>query len=145
MVEFAIIAPLFLLLIVGTIEMGNALEATTQLSSALREGGRLASMDWDDIVAENETPNQKVIRDIKNFLTAAGYPGDQVTVTITSAEGTDVGETFDLGNPDNEMRLFKLEATIPYEQISSFPHGFMKGRDVRGQLVMRAGRISLMN
>lgn len=145
MVEFAFVAPVFLLLIIGTIEMGNALEASTQLSSALREGGRLAGMDWEGIIAENETPNQKVIRDIKNFLTAAGYPGDSVTVTITSAEGTDVGETFNLGNPDNEMRLFKLEATIPYEQISSFPHGFMKGRDVRSHLVMRAGRISLMN
>ena len=66
MVEFAFVAPVFLLLIIGTIEMGNALEASTQLSSALREGGRLAGMDWEGLISENETPNQKVIRDIKN-------------------------------------------------------------------------------
>ncbi|MCA8985706.1 MAG: pilus assembly protein [Planctomycetaceae bacterium] len=145
MVEFAIVAPLFLLLIVGTVEMGNALEASTHLSSALREAGRLAGMDWTGLLAESESPNTKIIRDIQNFMTAAGYPGDQIAITITSVEGTDEGQTFDLGNPDNEMRLFKIEASIPYEQVSSFPHGFMQGRDVAARLVMRAGRISLMN
>lgn len=145
MVEFAITAPLFLILILGTVEMGNALEASAQISTALREGGRLAGMDWTDLVQANESPNAKIIRDIRNFLTAAGYPGDDITITITSVEGTDIGETFDLSDPDNEMRLFKIEASIPYEQISTFPHGFMNGRNVTGRLVMRAGRISLMN
>ena len=145
MVEFAIVAPIFLILIFGTIEMGNALEASTQLNAALREAGRLAGMDWTDLVAEGESPNQKVIRDIRNFLTAAGYPGDQIGVSIVSVEGSDIGQNFDLGNPANEMRLFQLEASIPYEQIASFPHGFMKGRSIQARLVMRAGRISLMN
>ena len=145
MVEFAITAPLFLILIVGTIEMGNAIQATSQLSSALREAGRLAGMDWDEIVPEGESPNDKVIRDIRNFLKAAGYPGDDVAIAITSVEGTDIGQTFDLGDPDNERRLFKIEASIPYEKISSFPGHLMDGSDVTGRIIMRAGRISLMN
>lgn len=145
MVEFAITAPLFLLLIVGTIEIGNALEATTQLGSALREAGRLASMDWTGLINDGDSPNDKVVRDIRSFLTAAGYSGDQVMITITSADGSDMGQPFDLGNPANERRLFKIEASIPYEEISTFPHGYMKGRDISANLVMRSGRVSLMN
>ncbi len=145
MVEFAIVAPVFLLLIMGTIEMGNALEASTQLSSALRESGRLAGMDWTELLPESESPNQKIIRDIRNFLTAGGYPGDRVQISITYADGPKEGQTFNLGNPDNEMRLFKIEASIPFEEISVIPHRFMKDRDITARLVMRAGRISLMN
>ncbi len=145
LVEFAIVAPLFLTLILGTVEIGNALEASSQINASLREAGRLAGMDWVDLVDEGETPNQKVIRDIRNFLKAAGYPGDDLGITITSAEDSDFGEAFDLGDPDNEMRLFQIEATIPFEKISAFPHGFMNGHNVSGRIVMRAGRISLMD
>ena len=145
LVEFSIVAPVFMFLILGMVEMGNALEATTQLSAALREAGRLASMDWSEIVPEGESPNEKVIRDIRNFLKAGGYPGDDITITLTSADGNDVGQTFDLADPANERRLFKLEATIPFEQVSTFPHGLMNGRNINARIVMRAGRISLMN
>jgi len=145
LVEFAIVAPLFLTLILGTVEIGNALEASSQINAALREAGRLAGMDWVDLVDEGETPNQKVIRDIRNFLKAAGYPGDALSITITSAEDSDFGEAFDLGDPDNEMRLFQIEATIAFEEISTFPLGFMNGHNVSGRIVMRAGRISLMD
>jgi len=144
-VEFAIVAPMFLTLILGTIEMGNALEASQQITSALREGGRLAGMDWSDLVADGESPNQKIINDIRNFLKAAGYPGDEIAISITSAEGTDQGQSFDLADPDNTMRLFEIEASIPYESIASFPHGIMAGHDITGRIVMRAGKISLMN
>ncbi|MCG6156063.1 TadE/TadG family type IV pilus assembly protein [Rubinisphaera margarita] len=145
LVEFAIVAPLFLTLILGTVEIGNALEASSQINAALREAGRLAGMDWVDIVADGETPNEKVIRDIRNFLKAGGYPGDDMAITITSAEDNDYGSTFDLADPDNEMRLFQIAATIPFETISAFPHGFMNGHNISGRIVMRAGRISLMD
>ncbi|HCS53611.1 TadE family protein [Rubinisphaera sp.] len=145
LVEFAIVSPIFMFLILGMVEMGNALEATTQLSAALREAGRLASMDWAELVPEGQSPNDKVIRDIRNFLKAGGYPGDDITITLTSADGNDAGQTFDLADPANERRLFKIEATIPFEQISTFPHGLMRGRNITARIVMRAGRISLMN
>ncbi len=139
-VEFAVIAPLYLLLLIGTLEIGKALETSNVLSAALREGGRLAGMDWDGVLPENVTPNQKIKNDIRNFLKAAGLPGDDVVLTITSAEGGDAGAEFDLSDPENRLRLFRIEATIDYENVSAFPIQFMEGRALRQSLTFRAGR-----
>src|SRR5689334_21345201 len=89
LVEFAIILPVFLSLMLGVLEIGKALEVSNLMSSAVREGGRLAAMEWEDFIASGTTPNQKVIGDIKNFLVASGVPAASITVTITSAEGSD--------------------------------------------------------
>ena len=58
-VEFAVMLPLFLMISLGTFEMGNALEVSHILESSVREGGRLVGMDWDDIIPDGQTPNQK--------------------------------------------------------------------------------------
>jgi Flp pilus assembly protein TadG len=97
-VEFAVIAPIFMLLVLGTWEMGTAVRASNNLTAAVREGGRLASMDFTDSLAANQTANQKVEQDIRAFLNASGLPGSQATITITYAEGSGVGTTFDLGD-----------------------------------------------
>src|SRR5690349_3462569 len=100
-VEFAVIAPVFLILVLGTWEMGTAVRASNNLTAAVREGGRLASMDFTGSLAPNQTANQKVEQDIRAFLNASGLPGSQATITITYAEGSNAGTTFDLGNKDN--------------------------------------------
>ncbi|MEQ9407978.1 MAG: pilus assembly protein, partial [Fuerstiella sp.] len=48
--EAAVVTPMLLILVLGTIEMGTALRASTILQSAVREAGRLASMDWRYVV-----------------------------------------------------------------------------------------------
>jgi Flp pilus assembly protein TadG len=45
MVEFALVAPLVLLIVFGIIEFGFAFSSQLELRSASREGGRLASVD----------------------------------------------------------------------------------------------------
>src|SRR5262245_10305051 len=69
MMEFAIVAPLFLTLVLGILEAGQALHASNVMAAAVREGGRLAAMDWNDFLPEGFTPNTKVIADTRNFLT----------------------------------------------------------------------------
>lgn len=145
MVEFAIIAPVFLTLILGAMEGGKALETSNLMSAAVREGGRLAAMDWEDVVPDGTTANDKITSDIRNFLTAAGMPGDQVGITITSAEGDDIGQTFDLADTDNRLRLFKITATVPYSSVSAYPAHFMDGHSVNASIVMRAGRVTLLD
>jgi len=145
LVEFAIIAPFFLTLALGTIELGNALRVSNTLSAAVRQGGRLSAMDWEGIVPAGTTANQKVIDDIRNFITASGLPGNQITVTITSAEGSDQGQTFDLNDPNNKLRLFRISADVLYSDVSSYPITFMKGHKVTAALVFRAGRVTLTN
>jgi hypothetical protein len=146
-VEFAVIAPLFLMLLLGTVEMGSAINATQKLYSALREGGRLASMDYQNMtnIDTDVDINAKILADIRNFLTASGIPGDEVELSIVHAGEPSDGEDFDLGDADNNLKLFRIEATVPYESVSTFPLQQMEGQDVTAQLTFRKGRISLVD
>lgn len=142
-VEFAVLMPLFLMLVMGTWEMGTALTAGTKMSAAVREGGRLASMDYRETLNEGETINDKVVKDIKNFLTASGIPGDEVTVNITHTEGENAGEDFDLSDNANYLQMFTITALVDYEDISTFPLDYMEGQQVEAKLIFRLGRVSM--
>jgi hypothetical protein len=102
-------------------------------------------MDFDGVVPVPSTPNQKVTEDIRNFLAAAGIPAADVTISITSAEGENAGQAFILSDPDNKLRLFTIEATIPFESVSSFPVTFMQGQVIKATLTMRAGNTALLD
>ncbi len=141
-VEFAVIAPIFLILILGTWEMGTAVKASNNLTAAVREAGRLASMDFTGSLATNQTANQKVIQDIRAFLNASGLPGAQATITITHADGASAGQTFDLQNKNNYLGLFRITATIPFSSVSVFPNKIMKNSVLKAELVNRRGRVS---
>lgn len=145
LVEFAIIAPVFLMLTLGTVEGGRALDVATSMNSAVREGGRLASMDWKGVVSGNMTANQKVISDIRNFLVASGLPGNDMTVSITHAEGPSEGQTFVLSDPENRNKLFKIQVAVPYSDVSNLPATFMKDQSLVASIVLRAGRVTLIN
>ncbi len=124
-VEFALMAPLFVTLTMGVIQAGIQFSTAQTLTSALREGGRIASMNYTSKLLPGQTINQKVVTDIQNFLTAEGIKGNQVTVTITAADGAGSGSTFNLADPNNQLALFKIHAVIPYSAVSSvtfFPH-----------------------
>lgn len=143
-VEFALIAPVFVILTMGTIQTGLALTAAQTLTTALREGGRLASMDYTSKLQPGQTINQKVIQDIKNFLTAEGINGNQVTITITAAEGASAGSTFDLSNPANQLALFKIRAVIPYSAISSVTFYSHSAQTISASIVYRKGKNTLI-
>lgn len=142
--EFALIAPLFVTLTMGTIQAGIGLSAAESLTSALREAGRLATMEYDDRLQPGQTVNAKVIQDVKNFLSAERINGSQVTVTITHADGASAGSTFDLSNPANDMAMFKIRAVVPYSAISSvtfFPHST---QTISASIVYRKGKTTLI-
>ena len=139
-VEFAIIAPVFLTLVIGLMEAGQALRAANIMAAAVREGGRLAAMDWNGFVPEGWTPNEKVISDVRNFLNASGLPGNTATILLVSAEGADAGEEFVLTDPGNTYRLFRVSVQIPYADISTFPSTFMAGQTLTSELTFRAVR-----
>ncbi len=146
-VEFAVVLPLLLILIMGTIEIGFAMQASTVLNGAVREGGRLASMDFTDRVGPNETANQKVRRDIQNFITAAGFDGSQALVSIRHSGGPLDTENFDLEDESNNLKYFKIRATFPYSAVSGlsmFPVNFTGNRTrLQSSAVFRATRSSL--
>jgi Flp pilus assembly protein TadG len=142
MVEFALIAPIFLTLILGMTELGHAYQVSANLSMAVREGGRMASMDMTEKLASGQTLNQKVIADMRNLLTANGIPGADATITITHTDST---ATFDLSNEDNYLATFRVSVSIPYSKVSAMPADYMLGSTMSHSAVYRMGRAMVTN
>ena len=138
-VECAVVLPMFLILTLGTIEMGTALRASTIMQSSVREAGRLVAMKWSDLTTGTDTPNAKIERDLRNFVTASGLPGADLVIDIEFADGPNKGQPFDISDPDNDLELVKIRMTLPYSSISLFPTRYMGGKSVGAQLVLRAG------
>jgi len=143
-VEFAVLAPLFLLLVLGTVELGSAINHSQTMHSALREAGRLASMDYKQILPPDTNINLKITQDLRNFLTAGGIPGNLVTISIEHAGGANDGQPFDLSDPDNELELFRILASVPYPSVSAMPLRYMEGQTLTAQMTYRKGRVSLV-
>jgi len=144
MAEFALLAPLFVTLTLGTIQTGLAIDATQRIENAAHGGGRLAAMDFSDKLLSNQSGNQKVIQDIKNILAVDKIPANQVTVTITHAEGAQAGSTFDLSDKNNDLKLFRIRVEVPYTAacaITFMPHASTK---LTGTAVLRKGRSGMV-
>lgn len=138
MVECAVTLPVLIVMVLGILEIGSALRASTILQSACRESGRLTAMDWRYIIHDNQTPNQKVEQDLKNFVTAAGLKGNSTTVRITHADGASAGQTFNLADENNDLQFVRLEVTLPYSTVSVFPLTYLAGKTLKASVVMRA-------
>lgn len=133
-------APLFLILTLGVVEVGFGLNASNTLHGAVREGGRLASQDFKKTVAPGQTANEKVIQDIKNMLTAAGIDGDDVTVTIEHADNP--GTDFNLEDGNNYLKYFRIEVSVPSEDVlDSLAGRYLGGKNMRAGMTFRMGRI----
>lgn len=132
-VEFAVIAPVFLALVLGMVAVRRAVHTTTVMEAALSQAGRLASMDADLDLPSGTSLNDKIILDVRNFLRASGIENDEsnLTITITRADDADgnaldpmpnppsSGDTFDLSDPDNRNRLFRIGIEIPEGAMNS--------------------------
>lgn len=132
-VEFAIIAPVFLALVLGMVAVRKAVHTTTVMDAALAQAGRLASMDAGLKLPAGKTLNDKIILDIRNFLRASGIENDETNLTITITRADDAngdvidplpnppstGEEFDLSDPDNRNRLFRIGIEIPEGAMNS--------------------------
>ena len=114
-VEFAIIAPLMLMITVWMCEGARLYEVQAELSTAAREGARLAAMDRKDLIGEGETTNDKIANDVRSFLTTSGLPGDAATVSITDAENP--GAPFDMDDSANDLKFFVLRVELPYSEV----------------------------
>ena len=71
-VEFALILPVLLMILLGIIEFGRLLETTNVLTSAAREGARAAAVSAPDVTQVNSAAN--------NILSANNITGASITV-----------------------------------------------------------------
>ena len=113
-VEFAAVAPLFVIIALGMFQTAQLFEARNLLCTAAREGARAASMDREGLVAEGMSTNEFVIRNVKTYLTASGVDTTDLDVKIVHHE--DPSATFDLDDPANDFELFEVHLELPYIQ-----------------------------
>ncbi len=79
-VEFALVLPIFLLLILGALDFGRAYYRLHLLTNAAREGARTASLPQS-----TETEVENIVED---FLTDAGLPGSfSLEINVTDPDG----------------------------------------------------------
>ena len=76
-VEFALILPVLLLMVLGIIEFGRLLETTNVLTSAAREGVRAAAISTPDVSQVNNAAN--------NILSANNITGASISVNGPNA------------------------------------------------------------
>jgi hypothetical protein len=114
-VEMALVLPIFVALIAGIAEASRLLETQNTLATVAREGARLAAMDRTDVLQPNQTTNQKIEADVKNFLDACGLDGDEASVFIVNPN--DHTTIMDLDDPDTELELFELRVELPYSSV----------------------------
>lgn len=97
LVEFAIVAPVFLLFLLGSIEIGRALVVQQALTNASCEGARMGTLEGDV---------QSAVNDYLNGVSISG-----ATTTVT---------TNDMGAPPSDTQV-TVSVSIPYAAVSWVP------------------------
>jgi Flp pilus assembly protein TadG len=118
-VEFAIVAPLFFLLIFGMIEYGRMVMVQQVITNASREGARRAILD-NATLTEVETV-------VDNYLTSASIDPEQVVVTVTP-------------NPPSDAAYrapVTVDISVPFSAVSWIPSPFyLSGTQLEASTVM---------
>jgi Flp pilus assembly protein TadG len=115
-VEFALIVPLLIMLVIGIAEFGHAFQVQGTLSAAAREGVRLMALQNDPAAA------RAAVRNAASSLNP-GITDGQITITPASCPVINGGST--------SVRL-TIDYPMPY--LTGF---FGSGLDLTGTGVMR--------
>ena len=115
MVEFAIIAPLLLLLVFGIIEFGRAYNAQNSLTHAAREGAR------EYAITRDEDAGRATAK-----AAATSLDSSLITVTLTGCESSSDG-----GQPAAVTLRYPFRLQIAFFPVSTFM--------MRSEGVMRCG------
>lgn len=118
-VEFALVAPLLALFVLGMFEMGRALMVKETLSIAARKACRTAILPAKD--------NAAVIADAKAVLTENGINATNAVVTIQVN-----GATSDVKSAKAGDRI-SVRVSIPFSRVSWTTSLFLSGQDVTSE------------
>lgn len=82
LVEFAILAPLFVMLLFGLVEFGLAMYSKGMITNASREGARFGV-----VYATPRKTDAEITSKVQEYLANAGF-ADSVNISVTGAQGT---------------------------------------------------------
>jgi Flp pilus assembly protein TadG len=123
-VEFAIIAPLLVTLILGMIEFGRVMMVMEILTNGAREGARLGTLPGVTTSDINTT--------VTNYLTTSRIPTAQATTTVHVNGAVASPSTAKAGDQ------IKVTIQLPFNSVSWLPVPlFMGGQNLSSSVVMR--------
>jgi Flp pilus assembly protein TadG len=120
-VEFACVAPVFFMLILGLIELGRGIMVVHLLTNAARAGCRVGVLEGKG--------NSDVAAAVNQSLAGAGMSGDSVTITVNDGSG-DVKNA----NPDDELTVV---VSVPVSGVTWVPGGKYLSGNLTGQYTLR--------
>ncbi len=103
-VEFAIVAPVLILFLLGIIECGRMMMVQQALTTAVREGARTAIVEG--------TSASTAIQAVESFLAGTGIKGTKVTVSPASTGSVAHGQPV------------TVSVSVPFNEVSWLPHPF---------------------
>lgn len=122
-VEFALVAPVFVLLVFGIIEVGRALMVQQIITNASREGARRAIIEH-----ASDAEVQQVVDDYLGATSVA--QGVSISVTPTT-----IGPSTGFGDP------ISVTVSVPYSAVSWMPTSrWLGGAELSATTTMRAER-----
>ena len=117
-VEFAVVAPIFILLVFGMIEFGRMVMVQQVLTNASREGARLAVLDG--------TTTGEVLATVNEYLASASVTGASVAVNPDPPANAAFGDPV------------TVTVAIGFDQVSWLPAPmFLSGTNLSAESVMR--------
>jgi Flp pilus assembly protein TadG len=117
-VEFAVVAPVFLLLVFGMIEYGRMVMVQQVITNASREGARQAVLDG--------ATTSNVTTTVTSYLTSGSISGATVTVSPNPPTSAQYGDPV------------TVTVSIPFSQVSWLPSPmYLGGKTLTASTVMR--------
>jgi Flp pilus assembly protein TadG len=117
-VEFAVVAPVFIMLVFGMIEYGRMVMVQQLITNASREGARVAVLDG--------ATTSSVQSQVNSYLTNASISGQTVTVNPNPPSNAGYGAPV------------TVTVTIPFNQVSWLPSPmYLGGKTMTATTVMR--------
>ncbi len=116
-VEFAILAPVLLGLLMVTTAISDMYDAANTLQMAVRHGGRLGGLGSLNFTDTTPT-NDRIADDIRAFLNSAGLQGEGAMIQITNP---DTGEPIpNLDDAVDPVPYYQVDVTMPYDIFNIF-------------------------
>ena len=117
-VEFALVAPVFFLLVFGMIEYGRMVMVQQVITNASREGARVAVLDGSTTAEVTDT--------VTSYLTSGSISGATVTVSPNPPSNAEFGDPV------------TVSVSIPFSQVSWLPSPmYLGGKTLTATTVMR--------
>jgi Flp pilus assembly protein TadG len=117
-VEFALVAPVLVLLVFGMIEFGRMVMVQQVLTNAAREGARVGILD--------DATSDEVEDVVEDYLEGSNIAGATVTVTPDPPSNAGYGEAV------------TVTVDVPFDQVSWLPTPmFLQGWELSATTAMR--------